>query len=303
MELRQLQCFVAVAEELHFRKAGERLGLSQPALSDRISSLEHELGFALFFRTTRQVSLTQAGSEFLRDAKRILADIDKSVSKARHTADSGLKTLRVSGVDEAISMLLPPTLMEFRKRQPSVHVDILEISSSDHHTQELANHRTDIAFVRQPPEEEFLKADLLYRQGAVVVLPSASELAGRASLSAADIRDHPIIGFPKHARPILHDLLWNSYRAHGWQPDIACEVIDKSTMLQLVAHGVGIGLAPAWIRALAPAHLSCIPYQTDGQSIELYVARRAAGNSKMVDAFVNVVKDVASGLHPDGAGD
>lgn len=111
MEFRQLQCFVAVAEELHFRKAGERLGLSQPALSDRISALEHELGVALFFRTTRQVSLTQAGSEFLRDTKRILADIDKAVSKARHTADSGLRTLRVSGVDEAISMLLPPALM------------------------------------------------------------------------------------------------------------------------------------------------------------------------------------------------
>ncbi|MEP4768927.1 MAG: LysR family substrate-binding domain-containing protein [Roseibium sp.] len=138
-----------------------------------------------------------------------------------------------------------------------------------------------MAFVRRPPKDEFLKADLLYQQDAVVVLPSASELAGRVSFSAADIRDHPIIGFPKHARPILHDLLWNSYRAHGWQPDIACEVIDKSTMLQLVAHGVGIGLAPAWIRALAPAHLSCIPYQTDGQSIELYIAQRAAGNSKL----------------------
>ncbi|MEW2916063.1 LysR family transcriptional regulator [Ruegeria sp. ANG10] len=302
MELRQLQCFVAVAEELHFRKAGERLGLSQPALSDRISALEHELGLALFFRTTRQVSLTQAGSEFLRDAKRILADIDKSVSKARHTADSGLKTLRVSGVDEAISMLLPPALIEFRKRQPSVHVDILEISSSDYHTQELAKHRTDIAFVRKPPEAEFLQADLLYHQGAVVVLPSASELAGRALLSAADIRDHPIIGFPKRARPILHDLLWNSFRAQGWQPDIACEVIDKSTMLQLVAHGVGIGLAPAWIRALAPAGLICIPYQTDSQRIELYVARRATANSKMVEEFVDVVKDVSSTLHPDGAG-
>ena len=89
-----------------------------------------------------------------------------------------------------------------------------------------------------------------------MVVPSSSELAGRATLSAVEIRGYPIIGFPKRARPILHDLLWSSFRARGWQPDIACEVIDKSTMLQLVAHGVGIGLAPAWIRALAPAHLS-----------------------------------------------
>lgn len=87
MDIRQLECFIAVAEELHFRRAGERLGLSQSALSERISALEHELGARLFFRTTRQVSLTQAGSEFVKDSKRILADIDSSISNFRHTAE------------------------------------------------------------------------------------------------------------------------------------------------------------------------------------------------------------------------
>ena len=102
MDIRQLECFVAVAEELHFRRASVRLGLSQPALSERVSALEHELGARLFFRTTRQVSLTQAGSEFLQDAKRILSDIEKSVSNVIHTAESDLHNVRVSGVDEAI---------------------------------------------------------------------------------------------------------------------------------------------------------------------------------------------------------
>ena len=104
MDIRQLECFVAVAEELHFRRASVRLGLSQPALSERVSALEHELGARLFFRTTRQVSLTQAGSEFLQDAKRILSDIEKSVSNVIHTAESDLHNVRVSGVDEAISI-------------------------------------------------------------------------------------------------------------------------------------------------------------------------------------------------------
>ena len=115
MELRQLECFVAVAEELHFRKAGERLGLSSSALSDRITALEAELGVDLFFRTTRQVNLTQAGAELLRDAKKILSDVEKSVASARHASESGLKTLRISGVDEAISMLLPQVLAKFQK--------------------------------------------------------------------------------------------------------------------------------------------------------------------------------------------
>lgn len=292
MELRQLQCFVAVAEELHFRKAGERLGLSQPALSERISSLEHELGFPLFFRTTRQVSLTQAGSEFLKDAQRILADIEKSVSNVRHVADSGLKSLRVSGVDEALSMLFPPALIEFRKQYPDVHIELLEISSSDYHTQELINHRTDVAFVRQPPDDEFLSSDFLNSQSAVVVIEEDNPLAEKTELTVEDIKDSPQIGFPKRARPILHEMLWGSFRKRGWQPDIVCEVIDKSTMLQLVAHGIGIALAPAWVQTLSPKGLKFIPYRESVPEIELYISYRTAGNAKEVLAFIDAVKNL-----------
>ena len=99
--------------------------------SERISALEHELGARLLFRTTRQVSLTQAGSEFVQDAKKILTDIEKSMSNVRHTAESDLHNIRVSGVDEAISMLLPKALLLFKRSDPKVHVQVLEISSSD----------------------------------------------------------------------------------------------------------------------------------------------------------------------------
>lgn len=293
MELRQLQCFVAVAEELHFRKAGERLGLSQPALSERISSLEHELGFPLFFRTTRQVSLTQAGSEFLKHAQRILADIEKSVSHVRHVADSGLKSLRVSGVDEALSLLFPPALIEFRKHHPDVHIELLEISSSDYHTQELVNHRTDVAFVRKPPDDEFLSYEFLHRQSAVVVVANDNPLSERAEISLEDIKNAPLIGFPKRSRPILHEMLWGSFRKRGWQPDIVCEVIDKSTMLQLVAHGIGIALIPAWVQSLSLKGLKFIAYRESVQEIDLYISYRTSGNAKEVLAFIDAVKRVS----------
>jgi len=176
LDIRQLECFVAVAEELHFRRASVRLGLSQPALSERISALEHELGARLLFRTTRQVSLTQAGSEFLQDAKRILTDIEKSISNVVHTAESDLHNVRVSGVDEAISILLPKALLKFRKTDPNAHVQILEISSSGHHSQELISHRTDVAFVRTAIEDEFITSKLLHRQPIVVVLANSNPL-------------------------------------------------------------------------------------------------------------------------------
>jgi len=294
LDIRQLECFVAVAEELHFRKAGERLGLSQSALSERISALEQELGARLFFRTTRQVSLTQAGAEFVQDAKKILSDIEKSVSNVRHSAESNLRHIRISGVDEAISMLLPKVLLRFRETDPSVHVQILEISSSEQHSQELISHRTDIAFLRTPQEEDFIASELLYRQPVVVALAESNILAAATTLSASDIAEQPIVGYPKHARPVLHDVLWSAFRQIGAQPNIVCELIDKSTLLQFVAHGLGLALAPAWVQNIAPPGVTFVPFEPCATPIELYVAFRKAGNSETVERFLEVVRTAAA---------
>ena len=294
MDIRQLECFVAVAEELHFRRASEGLGLSQSALSERVSALEHELGARLFFRTTRQVSLTQAGSEFLQDAKRILSDIDRSVANVRHSADSDLHHIRVSGVDEAISMLLPRALLAFRQTDPKVHVQILEISSSEQHSQELITHRTDVAFVRTQQEDEFITSELLHRQPIVVVLADSNPLSSSRSLSTSDIADQPIVGYPKHARPILHEALWSGFRKIGTQPNIVCEIIDKSTLLQFVAHGLGIALVPAWVKNIAPSGVSFIPFEPCENLVDLYVASRRLGNSDTVKRFVDTVRKTAT---------
>jgi DNA-binding transcriptional LysR family regulator len=293
LDIRQLECFVAVAEELHFRRAGERLGLSQSALSERVSALEHELGARLFFRTTRQVSLTQAGSEFVQDANRILADIERAVSNVRHTAESDLRHIRVSGVDEAISMLLPKALLAFRRTDPKVHVQVLETASSEQHAQELIGHRTDVAFVRTPQQDDFVTSELLHRQPVLVVLAETNPLSSSVSLSASDIADQPIVGYPKHARPILHEALWSGFRKIGAQPNIVCEIIDKSTMLQFVAQGLGIALAPAWVRNISPLGVSFVPFEPCENLIELYIAFRKAGNSDTVKRFVETVRTIA----------
>jgi|TARA_B110000238_G_scaffold195439_1_gene234659 DNA-binding transcriptional LysR family regulator len=290
LDIRQLECFVAVAEELHFRRAGERLGLSQPALSERVSALEHELGARLLFRTTRQVSLTQAGSEFLQDAKRILTDIERSVSNVVHTAESDLHHVRVSGVDEAMSILLPKALLAFRQTDPAAHVQILETSSSGQHSKELIAHRTDVAFVRTAQEDEFITSELLHRQPIVVVLASTNPLSSSASLSASDIANQPIIGYPKHARPILHEALLSAFRKIDAQPNIVCEVIDKFTLLQFVAHGIGIAIAPEWVKNIAPPGVSLVPFEPCENLIDLYVAYRKLGNSETVKRFIDTVR-------------
>jgi DNA-binding transcriptional LysR family regulator len=293
LEIRQLECFVAVAEELHFRRAGERLGISQSALSDRISALEQNLGVSLLFRTTRQVSLTQAGAVFLKDAKEFLATIDTAVSKVRHVSDSELRSLRVSGVDEAISMLLPDTFSMFRMECPDVHIHVLEISSSDRHAKELANHHTDVAFIRSDPEDDFIECELLYRQPLAVVMAETNPLATRRVLGPEDIKGEAIVGFPRHARPILHDALWSEFRKSEDRPDVVCEVIDKSTLLRFVAQGLGVALVPAWVEAISPGGLSFVPFLPSEKFIELYVAYRKNGNSSTVMTFVEASRRAA----------
>lgn len=296
MEIRHLECFVAVAEELHFRRAGERLGLSQSALSERITALEHEIGIVLFFRTTRQVSLTQAGADFLSDAREILAKVDKSLSKARHASITGLSQIRISGVDEAISIMLPPALLKFKENHPSVHFQILEISHSDRHSQELINHRTDVAFLRAPNEDDFVTCELLYSQDIVVVMSKSNPLSQRENLSVLDIVDEQIVGYPKHARPILHEMLWSGFRELGLQPNVVCEVIDKSTLLQFVEHGLGIGLAPAWVEKIAPPSLCFVPLVSAKKTIDLYIAYRKNGNSPILEDFVNIAKSTVNNI-------
>ena len=102
-------------------------------------------------------------------------------------------------------MVLPRVLLAFRQTDPEVHVKVLEISSSEQHSKELIAHRTDVAFVRTPQEDEFIASELLYRQPIVVVLADSNPLSNSNSLSTADIVDQPIVGYPKHARPILHE--------------------------------------------------------------------------------------------------
>lgn len=189
-------------------------------------------------------------------------------------------------------MLLPKALQAFRRADPKVHVQVLETSSSEQHSQELISHRTDVAFVRTPQQDDFITSELLHRQPVLVVLADTNPLSSSASLSASDIVNQPIVGYPKHARPILHEALWSGFLKIGAQPNIVCEIIDKSTMLQFVAQGLGIALAPAWVRNIAPPGVSFVPFEPCENLIELYIAYRKSGNSDTVKRFVNIVKTI-----------
>ncbi|MGO9906281.1 MAG: LysR family transcriptional regulator, partial [Solirubrobacteraceae bacterium] len=131
MELRQLRYFVAVAEELHFRRAAERLHISQPPLSQQIRALEEELGFALLIRTRRRVELTPAGAAFLRDARTILAELEGAVATARRIDAGQTGRLRISFVGSALFSIVPSMVERFRHSRPGVEIELHERATID----------------------------------------------------------------------------------------------------------------------------------------------------------------------------
>ncbi len=128
-ELRQLRYFIAVAEELHFRRAAARLHMSQPPLSQQIARLEEELGCRLLARTRRRVELTPAGTAFLRDARAMVGELDAAVATARRIDAGQAGLLRVNFVGSALLSIVPGIVQRFRRRRPEVEIELHERST------------------------------------------------------------------------------------------------------------------------------------------------------------------------------
>ncbi len=290
MELRQLQCFVALSEELHFRKAAERIGLAQTALSAQVRRLEEELGFPLFFRTTRHVSLTQAGAVFLGEVREIFSRLDRAVEQAREANNSGLNRLRIGGIDAALVWFLPAVIEQFRQRHPTVHLPLTEVTASRHQVRELLRHHVDVAFFRPPTAEDGIAWELLFEEAAYVALPATHRLADNCEVSVDDIVEDKIIGYPKHARPYLHAMIADSFESVDAKPHIDLEVLDKSTLLKLVAQGMGIGVVPQWSTLAPEAGVVFKRYVSATRPLQFGVAWRQADASETLQEFLDVVR-------------
>ena len=295
MELRQLRAFVAVAEELHFRNAAERLGMAQAAVSSKIKDLECELGFELFFRTTRHVSLTQAGTVFLESVCDSLSILEDGVYKAGSAADNWLERLRVSGIDGALIWYLPPVLKAFNALHPTASLPMTEGSNSEDQINNLESHRVDIAFVRRPAARAGIKFELLLQERVYVALPREHKLANRkGSVSVRELADDPIISYPSNTQPYLNKAISNCFAKQGMQPTIATEVVNKFTAMQFASQGVGVAFLPEWVGALYSPKVPLKPIKDDECKLEFGVAWREKDRNQTLMEFLKPVRDHAA---------
>ena len=292
MELRQIRCFVVVAEELHFGRAAHRLNLSQPPLSRTIQQLEGELGVQLLERSKRRVELTPAGRAFLPKALRILSLSEEVVQEVRGVAAGRGGVLSVSFVGSAMFVLLPAVLRRMRADFPDVEVKLHEMAT-DQQVSALLDNRTQAAFIRPGIRHPELESRVLLREALAVALPRTHRLASRRTVSLGQLASDPFVLFPRQTHGSLGNRILDLCGQEGFVPRVVQEALEMQTALGLVAGGLGIAVVPDGVRSLSWPGIVLKPMPKPAPTIELSIAYRIDETSPILPHFLEIATAVA----------
>jgi DNA-binding transcriptional LysR family regulator len=285
MELRHLRYFVAVAETRHFSRAAERLHMAQPPLSQAIRRLEAELGVDLLVRTTRRVQLTPAGATFYDDAVRILSQVEASVRRVSHYAEGRRGVLRIGVTGSAAYSELPRIVRVVERDLPGVTLEVSPELLTRAQEQALVESRLDVGVLRPPVFAPGLSCRLLARTGFLLAMPERHRLAGETVVDLAALADEAFVTYPQASQSVVNDVVLRSCHAAGFSPRREHEAAETSTLLALVAAGLGVALVPASVRAL---RLDGVLYTdvTGTETLGLSLAWRTDDDSPLLARFL-----------------
>ena len=238
MDLHQLRCFLAVADELHFGRAARRLEMLPSALSRDIRLLETSLGTRLLLRTTRNVMLSQDGAAFVDDARALVTRADALAVEVRDRGRRRARSLiRIGAIDTAAAGLVPALLRDFRELHASAVVQLVE-DKTIRLVPKILSGRLDIAFIRPPEQlDKRIELMMLFHETPVVAVPSRHRLVGRRRLSIEALAGEPMIVPDRSSRPHSHDLTIKLFERAGLRPNLSQIAEEKQTIVHLVAAG------------------------------------------------------------------
>lgn len=258
IEFRHLRYFVAVAEELHFGRAAQRLHLAQPPLSQQIRKLEELLGYKLFTRNSRSVALTAPGEAFLQGARRTLRNVQRDVDEARSIGRGEVGSLHMGFIGSAMLTDLPARLREYTVNFPSVRLRLHEAFTSTL-LEGLENGSLDAAILRDGGPTEGLRTVTILTEPYVAVLPANHPRAGQKSISPASLRGDSLVFHPRSGGVLAFEKTLSLFDQHGFRPPISHEASNWLTILRLVGAGLGITVAPACVREITSPAVVCLP--------------------------------------------
>lgn len=291
MDLRHLRYFIAVAEELSFTKAAERLHKAQPPVSQQIRQLEDEMGVTLLNRTRRHVELTEAGRIFLEQARQILRSTESAVVLAQRAQRGEIGRLTVGFFEHMSYTLLPPILRAYRERFPSVEVQ-LRWFPVIRQAEALRRGDLDIAFMRLVPDLNEVTWETILEEPFVLAIPSGHPLADVETVSLKNCAQEQFIMYMADLAPDFHAMNLRMCASAGFVPKVASEVGQVYTLLGLVSSGAGIGFVPASVQQVHFDRVVYKPIQGKQLMYEVMLGWNQRNPTALMKAFVETAKSV-----------
>jgi DNA-binding transcriptional LysR family regulator len=289
LDLRRLRYFVALAEEMHFGRAADRLHVAQPPLSRLIGRLEADLGAQLFDRSRSQIRLTQAGEVLLTRAREILRKVDEITIEGK----SGI--LRVGFVGSATHGLLPPLIKAFRAQHPDVDLTLSAMNNAGL-KEALIRREIDGAIARPAIIDDEILTEKLQEEPLILALPDAFEREWQHPLPLSSLCDASFILYPRHPRPSFADHVLGVCEAAGFRPHDPIMAMDYQTAVSLVSVGVGVCVVPYSVSTTQRAGVIYREYVGPNPGTSLSVNYRIDNRSPQLWSFIKVARDYARSI-------
>lgn len=288
MDLNQIRYFLGLAEDLHFWNASEKMNITQSALSRQIKALEDELGVVLFDRTKRKVSLTTAGAFLQSEWRRMLTDMDNVHRQARLLSSGVAGLLRIGHPSSIRFSILPDLVVALSRAYPQIKLELIAVDDTDIE-EVLLNYQIDIGFEREHPVQPTLASQLLLVEPMALVVNDAHPIQPESFTSLKQFRDEPFV-LPANCHSGLYiRILYGLFPHYGFSPNVIFESDHGTTLLSLVARGLGVTILPMSYEKGAPAGVRFIalPHQTS-----LYMIWRQPNTCMLIRNALQVAGEV-----------
>ena len=300
IELKHLRSFLAVAEEMHFGRAAERLYVAQPALSRQIRGLERELGTDLIDRTSRPIRLTTAGAAFLPEAQAAVQQAGRAVDTGRRAARGELGQLSVEATFWAYNAIVPQVIRAFRAHAPGVSLELSTAAGPTTQVDGLQKERLDVcftAFARWPVGRRALKVEPLLEEQMVAIVADDHPIARRAEVGLEELAAESLISLSHAIVPGLIDRQMAIFHERGLSPAPLQEAPDALALFTLVGAGLGVGVHMASFSNLRPPGVVFIPI-ADAPTAKLLLVWRRDDEREILNSFIHVARGVARSREP-----
>lgn len=297
VELRHLHSFLVLAEELHFGRAAERLGVVQPALSRQIRGLEVELGTALFDRSSRPIALTSAGVAFLSEARVAVRHAERAVVAGRRAGRGEIGQLAVENTFWAYTAILPAVVRAFRARAPNVRLELATASGPTQQVERLEKELVDVcftAFGHWSVKRRALQVEPLLEDPMTAIVPDHHGFAERPEIELAELASEPLIMLSHAIVPGLLDRQMAIFHERGLSPTLVQEAPDPLALFSLIGAGLGVGIHMASFATLRPPGVSFVPIAGNPGTAKLLLLWRRDDEREVLRMFLDTAREVAA---------